>query len=112
MSKPSRFGRVGIRMGRRASREDVARSHAAFMNAMKPYVATVVIDSFRTEGMRNPTMHAVKERSDYVLDLVKELRLEHKWSRQRIRDHLAYILRCRLAKIEVPLNSLLARSSW
>lgn len=114
MPKFSPTSSFGIRMGSRASKAQKARAHAAFLTKLKPFVATVVIESFCSDdgSMRNPTRNALVERTDYVKKLVDELRLEHGWSYQRIRDHLAYILRCRLIGLELPLNRLLSRSSW
>lgn len=92
---------------------DARRERAQFWVDVAPKVADAVAATFVGDGaMRRPTMSEVRRRTTLAHEVVKHLRFELQWSRQRIEDNLETILRARLAGLAVDVQALGKRGSW
>ena len=91
---------------------DYRTNYQIFWSEMVPFVADVVEKSFITEGMRNPTFSEVKRRTDMLKSIVDQLKHEFGWSKQRIRDNMALIFRCKLIGLDLDIDAMNKRGSW
>jgi len=101
-----------IKVNETLSKRDKRRLYTAFWKHMMPVVADAVVDSYASASMREPTRREVMERTELAKKMVDQLRWEFGWSTFRIRDHLGYLLRAKLAGIELPIGRMLGRSTW
>ena len=103
-----------IRIGDSLSPSEKKAAYREFWVEMYPPVAEIVLKSFANKetGMREPTQSEIRHRVEFCKKLVDELRKDHGWSKMRIKDNLAYVLRARLAGIHIDLAALGQRSTW
>lgn len=104
-----------IKTGEGWNRSDDRREYMLFWQEMFPVVSRVVAASFEDTDagkMEHITHAEVKERSEWCKRTVDTLRKDKQWSKQRIKDNLAMILRCHLGGIALDLDTLGARTTW
>jgi len=103
-----------IRVNGGSGRPDAKREYREFWADMYPVVVVVVEASLMNAVtlVRDPTSAIVKERVEMAKKIVDEMRQDFHWSKTRIRDNLAIVLRSRLAGLAVDMDTLGKRSSW
>lgn len=104
---------VHIKIGKqKVTREMARQAYAAFWKEMHPVAVEAVVLSFGDADMRTISRKEIKRRTDIAKDLCDELKSQLHWSKPRIKDNIAYILRCKILGIEIDLNKIGRRASW
>ena len=91
---------------------DRKREVAKFWEETMPVVVEAVEQSFFKRGLRHPTLEETKTRTRIAMDLVKAMRWDFGFSKQRIRDQLPVALDAKIAGLALDLDLLGKRRAW